>query len=583
VERLLRLLKRFFHQNFSIKRRLQLSTDFHNDPNFIAFYLAYVLPRRGHYLNASQRLILQLKVWTVSSFILFHDHYLGNLRLQDINESTFPFYTTDFKHVDNFRQLERNGWHAIDVLGDGNCGYYSFLLGLQNVDDTTNFYIDTSKDAPKECLRRWRMNSLSLRERLQGASRDLLTTVWPPGHAGRSLEWWYIDIGAPFDEDKDALTDAFVIPKSPKIEKYFGKKFKDDPDLHFYHMDPYWGPMCVAYTFKVRVVVITRNCRPVEKDKAKAKAKAKAGKSDNYDDPNAIDYEDPDLIDVDSNGKHFYSTKIIEFPENFPEQAETYNPITYHNGIYRLSDAEYRSKKTIEILFMTGFSAPDPKDPTQRPKNSTRHFLFLRRVLCHGISNDYTWNEDETLEQFIELHGKSRTPVAGSLPTNPQAFATQPIHSPVVTLPNNSNEPTAPVAGTSLPTNLQATAATQPIHSPVTLPNNSNEPTALEVANTTPTVPTGKQFPPPKGKRGKAVKEKKKATKTVTKKKQQTKAKKKTQPAKVVITNVPRDQDANEKEEENEGSVSNLDNYDYMFDSKSEKFYRGVFCNSIKS
>jgi hypothetical protein len=106
------------------------------------------------------------------------------------------------------------------------------------------------------------------------------------------------------------------------------------------------------------------------------------------------------------------------------------------------------------------------------------------------------------------------------------------------------------------------------------------------VANTTATIHTGKQFPPPKGKRGKTVKGKKDTKKTVTKKKQPTKVKKKTQPpAREVTTNVPRDQDASneeEEEKENEGSVSNVDNYDYMFDSNDGKFYRGILNGKLK-
>lgn len=592
VERLLGLLKQYFNRNFTIKRRLQLSRDFHNDPIFMAYYLSYALSRHDQYLDTTHRLIFQFKVMTISSFIVdVHDRYLGLLRLQDLNASTFPFYTTDFKNVDNFTQIERNGWHAIDVLGDGNCGYYSLLLGLQNVGITT-FHINTSEDPPQQRLQRWRQQSLTIRQRLKSASEELLTKVWPVDHPGRTLLWWTERIGAPLDDDKDELSDAFVIPKNSKVEMYHTIKFKEDPKWHFYHMDPYWGPLCAAYHFKVRVVVITRNCRPI--DKKKEDEMKKKGKIADHENPEHNDYEDPDKIDLDDNGRHFYSTIIIDFDDNFDEHTDTYNPITYHNCIYRISDAEYKHKKTIELLFMTGFKAPDKEDEEDSDdntrkkkgetkkkkevvKNSTRHFLFLRRVLCSGVKNDYSWN-NWTMKQFIEMHGTSRTS-DGSPPNVSTETLTESIRSPG-TGPNNSIDSTATADG-SFPNDASANAAAP---SPASVPNNSNESTALEVATTTPTVGTGKQFPPAKGKRGKTVNEKS-PNKVVTKKKQQAKVNRKTSKAKAakeVITNVPRrDQNARE-EDDHEGSVSSIDNHDYMFDSNDGQFYRGILNGKLK-
>jgi hypothetical protein len=528
VERLLGLLQQSFNQNFTIKRRLQLSRDFHHDPIFMAYYLACALSGHDQYLNTTQRKILQFKVLNIATFIKdMHDPLLGLLRLEDL--STFPFYTTDFKNVNNFRQVERNGWHVVDVLGDGNCGYYSLLLGLKNVGITT-FQINTTNDSPTERLKRWRQESLNLRHDLKDVSKKLLTKVWPVDHPGRSLMWWTASVGAPLDDEKDELSDMFVIPKNSKVELYHSSTFKDDPKWHFYHMDPYWGPLCFAHRFKVRVVVITRNCRPV--DKEREKQKKLTGELDDFEDPSHLNYEDPAKIDLDQNGRHFYSTTIIDFDDNF--DAGTFNPFTYHNGVYRISDAEYKSKKTIELLFMTGFRAPDEdkdeedsadtaktkkkkgaaKKKTEAAKekekkdakNSARHFLFLRRVLSSGIKDDFSWN-DRTMKEFIEMHRPSRT--SDGRPLND------------VTEPNNSiDSRTHTTAEGILPSDvpanatapLPATVPNKPNESPQpnesTAPNNSNESTAMEVATTTPTVRTGKQFPPAKGKRGKTVKEK---------------------------------------------------------------------------
>ena len=103
-------------------------------------------------------------------------------------------------------------------------------------------------------------------------------------------------------------------------------------------MDPYWASLCAAFSFKVRVVVITRHASPIQKTKGKNKKKKET------------DMENEDEIDVDTEGSHVYSTKIFNLHDEFPQNADEYNPYSYHDGVYRLSDAEFRSKKTIELL-----------------------------------------------------------------------------------------------------------------------------------------------------------------------------------------------------------------------------------------
>jgi len=129
---LLKLLSQAFDRFFSINLRLQLSVDFHADPLFLALFLIAIIQQHGKYYRVTDSLILDFKLWMVREVITVHDTFLGQLEVQKITRFSHPFQTPR-RPEDEFDKLEKMGWHVIDVAGDGNCGYYCFFLGLQNV------------------------------------------------------------------------------------------------------------------------------------------------------------------------------------------------------------------------------------------------------------------------------------------------------------------------------------------------------------------------------------------------------------------------------------------------------------------
>jgi hypothetical protein len=264
LNNLLKILSLAFECSFSVTLRLQLPDGFHPDPLFTALFLIAIIRRSGKYFSVSESTLLHYKLWLVREFIQFHDDLLGRLDVKSITEFSHPFQTPR-RPRDQFNKLEKKGWHVLDVSGDGHCGYYSFFLGLQNI-GREDYFVNTQHLSPRVGKTLWREKVMALRRRLLEGSRDILENVFPPGCKNRELEWWYQEVGACDDEDKKQLSDSFLIPRCKSDQRYFTDKFRDDPNLQLYHMNPYWAPLVFAYVFRVRVVVITRKTIPIQSE-----------------------------------------------------------------------------------------------------------------------------------------------------------------------------------------------------------------------------------------------------------------------------------------------------------------------------
>jgi len=493
------ILQRAFNRPFVLHRRLQVPDNFHPNSFIMTLLLGYSIFRRKEYLMASEDAFIHFKSWLAKKFIKLHDYYLGRLSISDITPKSHPFFTIAHKGQDNVDEIEKNGWFVMDVQGDGNCGYYSLLLAFQNV-GIRDYHIDTSgdkKDTPMNKNKPWQKQVIKLRTDLRAAARELLKLVYPAGSKSRKALWWVDCVGAYDDETFDALPGSFLIPGEKNDAVYFKKAFTENAELLEYHMNPYWTALVVAYLFNVRVVVVTRNASPVRKTKPNDTNKeqidtnteqnevcekeqngdpesAEVGEKEQNGDPESPEVGenvDESMQDDDENDLELqlkYYTKIFEFEDgfrdkvksfkkgrfddDFREHIEKFVPVTEHETCVRIDDTEYKSKKTIEILYCTGFNAAC--EPT------LNHFMFLRRVLFSSISTDITVSK-RPLVDFLQTTDTSETP-----PNIPTATAAATVEE---TQPKTSNNSGIPIGhdldaeGACTPSLAQTAEEIQPI------------------------------------------------------------------------------------------------------------------------
>jgi hypothetical protein len=363
-----RFLSQAFGRTFSINRRLQVPMSFHPDPLFVALFLIANIERFGNYLETNQSALLRYQLWMLNDFIDLHDTYLGKLDIEQMSTYSHPFRTHREPHH-QYNKIEKKGWFVIDVKGDGNCGYYALILGLQNVGNL-EYFIDTRSVSPRVARRRWQEQVISLRQRLETGSNELLSQVFPVDSPNRALPYWVNLLGVFDAEQQNELSNSFLIPNNDDISLYFNDDFTENEDMHHYHMNPYWSALVIAYVFGVRVIVITRISSP-----------KKDAENEN---------------DVD----HSHGTKIFEFDNDFRSSIDTYVPVTEHGKLFRISDASFRAKPTIELLYITGFKSLDagPDD---------NHFLFLRRVLCVKVPSDIPVSKTPLLTYIHEEEAQS--------------------------------------------------------------------------------------------------------------------------------------------------------------------------------
>ena len=170
---------------FQFRRRLHVPPSFFADNNYMTFLIINYLQYHGNYLDISVESIArtQLDHPHIQKLLAIHDNsFLGQLDLVDINEQSHPFVTIDFKGKDYLGDLANMGWHVIDVVGDGNCGFYTFFLSLENV-GCRIFHADTQQQAPKKMSQNhdWMKALHMFRRTMKDHSIHLLNHVYPKG------------------------------------------------------------------------------------------------------------------------------------------------------------------------------------------------------------------------------------------------------------------------------------------------------------------------------------------------------------------------------------------------------------------
>jgi hypothetical protein len=327
---------KYTQSRFRFRCRAKIPPSFSPDPGITAFVLAAYLHQQGKYLDITWDTVLAYKLAYYNEFKKIHDGWLGRLVFSNITKSSHPFVILDYDMSDNVTELIDKGFAVVDVEGDGNCGYYSLILGLENLDIYTyspnSDQIDESQtdmlsSAP------WQAQVLRLRQSLNDHAQYLLDEQYT-SYNDHYAFFHLAGIGV--EEDIADLRVHFICPGLP-TPNYFNDDFLNNKSE--YHMNPNWGAAVFASLFRMRVIVYTR-----------LTTKYRNSQTESYN----------------------WNTTIWQY--NAPVLQSEHLLWHEHPSIYRIPDEEYKQLPTIEFLFIGGFE-----------KNSTNHCLFLRRIICNDV------------------------------------------------------------------------------------------------------------------------------------------------------------------------------------------------------
>ena len=306
----------------SFRYRLNVPSTLWPDPLLTAYVLSLQLHRQTKYLNLDAQTIMHYKLQGVSKFQQSHDDWLGKFNLTGTMLEKYPFLAQGYENRDNVQNLNAMGWLVLDVSGDGNCGYYVWLLGLENVGITIYQPSDDDDYKKKVMLLRRNMRTQS-RKLVQKYKKNPMPNLW-----------MYASLDKPKDVMK--LNTSLFTENMSKMDMFVGE-LKED-----FQMDAMWGSHVFASMFGLRVIMYMKH--------------------------------------VDDDGT-IWTTHIWDNQGDFASDDH----IIYETkaGIDRLTDAEFKEKPTVEILFLTGIA--------------DKHFLFLRRVFFDDIETSEAPGDNRTL------------------------------------------------------------------------------------------------------------------------------------------------------------------------------------------
>lgn len=327
----------FGRVQFTFRLRFKVPPTFQCDPLLLVFVLAWNLNNQGPYRDLNTDMISTFKYYVLQDFVKLHDNWLGRLQLTQIKSCSHPFITHEFQGKDNLQPLEDHGWMVIDVLGDGNCGYYSCILGLQNTGNN-QYSAATSNTDPQPMSKNPDCQSqiLRLRTDLKNHSDLLLRTRYPPG--SRTHDWW-MSTQAITDDEMDQLSTEFL-DDDLNPSDYFIDDFKDNTE---HQMNPFWATVVLASYFNMRVIVIIRDSSPKDNKQ--------------------VEYK--------------WSTRIVEARAPIDDHNNEHISNVMFDDIIRIPDVQFLERPTVELLFLTGYKEVGVLD--------NQHFQFLRRVICDGV------------------------------------------------------------------------------------------------------------------------------------------------------------------------------------------------------
>jgi hypothetical protein len=229
--------------SFSSKQRLHLRRGLNNDPVLTAYLFSWYLHSHGNYLDLDEHKINLHKFEVFEQFMERHDQYLGKFMMKHDIKSTHPFVVG--KPPENLEYLTNMGWAVIDVDGDGHCGYYSLILGLENLGVTKHSCQERRKTTSIRSHKPWQQALLQFRQKLRERSLKLIERRERQGKENDPPQWWIYVLFEGEDISK-GIYDADFKDWWPKTGK-----LKDD-----YQMEFMWVSFVAASKFGTRIIVI---------------------------------------------------------------------------------------------------------------------------------------------------------------------------------------------------------------------------------------------------------------------------------------------------------------------------------------
>jgi hypothetical protein len=333
------------------------------------YVLMYYLHQHANYLDINNDTLVEQKLSLLTptrnrrkQLLRWHDEWLGRLRPKYLDTHWHPFVAKvvgdkqdvedetdcDNKHDTEEKRKERKdleqllklGWAIIDVEGDGNCGYYCLILGLE-AHGIMSFSART-RNARWQHMQvniPWQFCVLQFREKLQKESKSMVKNVF--GKDIMNFDWFYTTTASNWEEFTE-LSQWFLSPKFRQVDYFSGKLISHT----LYQMNPYWTSLVFSYAFKIRVVIYQRQTTYTAGDAT----------------------------------EHFkWSTHTVNY------NTEPKDHIVNEQGLNRLSDNEFKRIPTIELLYTNGYLKDGSPDH--------QHIQFLRRVYCDNASD---WIPDTT-------------------------------------------------------------------------------------------------------------------------------------------------------------------------------------------
>ena len=222
----------------------------------------------------------------------------GKLQLRDAENLEFLDETFANDNKSDF-PLIFDHYRVVDVVGDGNCGPYSFLLALMNKASTTQQYKEllhgaTGKKYQEKCT--------ELRKTL----REFCTEVIVSANREREVLSCL------------AVEDDFDAIYSPEADYFPGDSSAIEDDMHF---PMNLAPFLLSAVEKIRVVIITAVTESLETK---------------------------------------YTTTVWDSRLGFNQNGWWKGTFLYYDGFYKVPDSEYYAMDTVEILFaLQPFSTED--------------------------------------------------------------------------------------------------------------------------------------------------------------------------------------------------------------------------------
>jgi len=174
-------------------------------------------------------------------------------KLTEANLKNLPacgFLATGFEGDAYFGEFQRRGYHVVDVIGDGNCGYYAVFLGLVDIGKVEFSSFDT--------LDKWQGYLVSYREGLRDYMRHKRSRGFLKANENKPwFQWEICAISSPKHLNEEINN---IFNTKFRREQYFDAEFINRTK---YHLDAFSGLLFISMKEAVRIILHTRSDRRV--------------------------------------------------------------------------------------------------------------------------------------------------------------------------------------------------------------------------------------------------------------------------------------------------------------------------------